>query len=92
MWHSCSNHTLDSHFEGCDPSIRPIFEDYLRFVRSLGPITVIPQASRISFQGRVRFAGAIVRKKWLEGGLWLKRHVDEPCFTRVDHYGRNDWV
>lgn len=91
MWHSCSNHTLAEHFRGCAPSLRPLFDQLLAFLRSLGPVTVIPQASRITFQSRVRFAGAVVRKQWLECGLWLKRRVDEPRFTRVAHYGRNNW-
>ncbi len=92
MWHSCSNHSLAYHFRGRDPTLRRVFDHYLAFVRSLGPVTVIPQATRITFQARVRFAGAVVRKQWIEGGLWLKRRVDDPRFTRVEHYGRNDWV
>jgi hypothetical protein len=92
MWHSCSNHSLDSHFRGCQPAVRDVFDHTLRFLRSLGPVTVIPQATRISFQARVRFATAVVRRKWLECGVWLKRKVDDSSFRRVDHYGRNDWV
>ena len=91
MWHSCSNHTLAEHFRACDPALRPLFDQYLEFVRSLGPVAVIPQATRISFQGRVRFAGVVVRKQWLEGGLWLKRRVEDARFRRVAHYGGNDW-
>jgi hypothetical protein len=91
-WHSCSNHTLAEHFRGCAPSLRPLFDRYLAFLRSLGPVTVIPQATRITFQARVRFAGAVVRRDWIEGGLWLKRRVDDDRFTRAEHISGDDWV
>jgi AcrR family transcriptional regulator len=92
MWHSCSNHTLAEHFRGRAPALRRLFDEYLAYLRSLGPVTVIPQKTRISLQGRVRFASAVVRKGWIECGLWLKRHVDDPRFARVERYTPVDWV
>jgi hypothetical protein len=47
-------------------------------------VTVIPQKTRIAFQGRVRFAGAMVRKNWLEGAIWLTRRDPHPRFFRVE--------
>lgn len=84
MWHSCSNHSLAEHFRGKDPGLRKLFDRYLAIVRRFGPVTVIPQKTRISFQRRVRFAGAIVRKKWLEGGVWLTRRDPHPRFFRIE--------
>ncbi len=39
--------------------------------RACGPVTVYAQKSRIVFQARVRFAGAVVHNEWLEATLWL---------------------
>ena len=84
MWHSCTNHSLAEHFRGKNPGLRKLFDRYLATVRRFGPVTVIPQKTRISFQGRVRFAGAVVRKNWLEGGVWLTRRDPHPRFFRVE--------
>lgn len=36
----------------------------------------------------MRFAGAVVRRDWLDAGLWLKRRAEHPCLTRVESLGR----
>jgi hypothetical protein len=87
IWHSCSRYPLSYHFKGKDPIVRDLFEGYLALVESLGPITVIPQKTRIAFQVRVRFAGAVTRKHWLDCALWLKRRADHPIFYRIEPLG-----
>jgi hypothetical protein len=92
MWHSCSNRTLAEHFRGKPAGLRALYDAYLRALRRFGPVTVIPQKTRVSFQARVRFAGCAVLKDRLRGGLWLKRRVADPRFTKVEHVGGRDWV
>jgi hypothetical protein len=46
------------------------------------------QKTRIVIQARVRFAGVVVRRDWLDAGLWLRRRVEHPCLTRVESFGR----
>ncbi len=29
MWHSCSNYTLEHHFERSDPKVRAIFDRFI---------------------------------------------------------------
>jgi hypothetical protein len=38
-------------------------------------------------QARVRFAGAVVRKGYLDAGLWLRRRVEHPRLQRVEDFG-----
>lgn len=38
-------------------------------------------------QGRVRFAGAVVRKDWLDATMWLKRPVSHPLLVRTESFG-----
>jgi len=91
LWHSCTNHTLAEHFKGKPPALRRLFDRYLAVVRRNGPVTVIPQKSRIAFQVKVRFAGAIIRAKWIEGAMWLRRRVSDQRFHRVEAYTPRDF-
>jgi hypothetical protein len=79
---------LANHFVDKDAKVRVLFNHLRRLIRGYGPITVYAQKTRIVFQGRVRFAGAMPRKHWLDAGLWLKRRVTHPALTRVEDFGR----
>jgi len=86
IWHSCSHYTLDHYFKGCDPMVRKVFDRFLAVVKRSGPVTVVPQKTRIVFMVRVRFAGGVARKNWFRAGLWLKRRVSHPCLIRVESF------
>ena len=83
MWHSCVRLTEDAFFAGREAQ-RKLYEAFLAFVRRFGPVTVNVNKSRISFQGRVRFAGVprIVRDGII-CGFWLKRRIESPRFLKV---------
>lgn len=87
MWHSCSNFGLDHHFGRSSPQVRATFDRYLEAIRSCGDVAVIPQKTRIAIQADVRFAGCMVRKKWLVATLWLTRRVEHPTLQRTEVYG-----
>ena len=87
MWHSCTRYRLAEHFEGKDPLVRRLFDRFVALVRECGPVTVIPQKTRIAIMVRVRFAGAVPRKHWLDAGLWLTRRAEHPCLHRVEAFG-----
>jgi hypothetical protein len=92
MWHSCSRHSLDEHFQGKDPMLRKIFDRYLALVKKCGPVTVYAQKTRITFQVRVRFAGAVVQKNWIQGAVWLKRKVVHPRFFHIESVTPRDHI
>ena len=86
--HSCVVVDLDTHFAGKPPAIRALFDAWIAFVeRYGGPTTVIPQRSRIALQSRVRFGSVLVRRRWLDCGLWLTRVVLHPLLRKVDDLG-----
>ena len=88
MSHSCVVVELGQHFVGKPTHIRELFDAYVEFVRLHGgPVNVIPQRSRIALQRRVRFGSVLVRRKWLDVGLWLKRRAEHPLLSKVDDYG-----
>jgi hypothetical protein len=56
-----------------------------------GKVTVIPQKTRITFQDRVRFAGAVVGKRFLDCTFWLKHPLGNPRYAQTQVTPR-DWV
>lgn len=91
MWHSCVVVPLESHFVN-RPRARELFDAFLAAVRTTGPITVSVSKTRIEIMTRARFTGAQVRRDYLKVGLWLKRRVESPRFTKVEHLGQSDWL
>ena len=84
MWHSCGSHRLRDHFRGKDPAVRRLFETFRMIVRECGPVTIYAQKTRIVFQGTVRFAGAMPRKRWLDVALWLTQRHDHPALHKIE--------
>jgi hypothetical protein len=85
IWHSCSNFSLEYHFAEKAPLLRKLFDEWLAFVETHGgPVTVIPQKTRITMMVRVRFANVVARQRWLECNLWLKHRVELPRFHRIE--------
>jgi hypothetical protein len=62
--------------------LRKTYRAYLGLARALGPVHVYAQKTRIVFQRDVRFAGVIVRKGYLEGGMWLTRPIEHRTLLR----------
>ena len=87
IWHSCGHYRLADHFAG-KPALRKVFDRYVAAARTHGAVTVYAQKTRIVMQGRVRFAGAVVRKDWLDAAMWLRRRVNHPCLVRTESFGR----
>lgn len=92
LWHSCTRYKIGDHFAGKDPSLRKLFNHYVKTARQFGPVTVYAQKTRITFQGRVRFANAVVRQRWIEGTLWLKRRAEHPRFHRIEKIPPNNYI
>ena len=86
IWHSCGKFELDPLFARSEPHIRPLFDRLAELVASVGPVTVIPQKTRIVFQVRVRFAGAVPRKSYLLVSFGFPRRVDSPRFHKIDRF------
>jgi hypothetical protein len=84
--HACGRFTLASHFEGKSPAIRAIFEKVLRIARRNGPVTVLPEKTRIAFQVRMSFAAFVIRKNWIDGHVVLARRLENPRFRRIETF------
>jgi hypothetical protein len=92
MWHSCIRLTEDDWFAGRE-ALRPLYDAYHALARRFGPVMVNINKTRISFQGRVRFAGiSRATRNALVCTFWLKRRIDSPRFLKVEEYPRSDFV
>jgi Domain of unknown function (DUF5655) len=74
---------LDRHFAGSAPHVRTTFD---RVLAVLGPVTVLPEKTRIALHVRMSFAAFMPRRRWLNGHLVLARRIDSPRFLRVETY------
>ena len=82
--HTCASlGDLDRHFAGRDPRVRACFDAVLAAVRRNGPVTVLPEKTRIALQVRMSFAAFTPRNRWLDGHVVLARELASPRFRRV---------
>jgi hypothetical protein len=85
--HTCAPlSSLDERFARAAPLVRATFERVLAVVRESGPVTVLPEKTRIALQVRMSFAAFTPRRHWLGGHLVLARRVDSPRFIRVETF------
>ena len=84
--HACGRHELEAHFEGRSPKVRAIYEAFLAMLENFGPVTVLPEKTRIAFQVRMSFAQLTIRRDWVLGHLVLARRTEDPLFTRVESF------
>lgn len=66
------------------PEVRATLDRVLAAVRDIGPVTVLPEKTRIALQVRMSFAALMPRRHWLDGHLVLARRIDNPRFTRIE--------
>jgi len=86
MWHSCGKYSLEALFSRSEPHVFQLYQRFEALVKACGPVTVIPQKTRVAFQVRVRFAGAVPRKKYLECSFGFARRLEAPRFHKIEQY------
>ena len=85
--HTCARlHDLEHHFVGRDPVVRELYERVIAVLREIGPVTVLPEKTRIAFQVRMSFAQVTTRKRWLDGHVVLARRLDHSRFRRIETF------
>ena len=87
MWHSCGKFTLRALFARSEPPVLPLFRKFAALVRRCGPVTMIPQKSRVVFMDRVRFASVYPRKDHFLAGFMLGRRLRHPRIRKIEKLG-----
>ena len=84
--HACGDSDLEHHFAGRPPEVRALFDAFLEALEEIGPVTVLPQKTRIAFHVRMSFAQVTPRRWGLDGHLVLARRIDDPRFIEVQSF------
>jgi hypothetical protein len=84
--HACGRYTLASHFEGKPANVRAIFDKLRRLAELNGPVTVLPEKTRIAFQVRMSFAAFVIRRNWIDGHVVLARRLEHARFRRIETF------
>jgi len=77
---------LDEHFAGRPPEIRAIFDAVLAVAERCGPVTVLPEQTRIALAARMSFCALQPRSAWLDGHVVLARRFEHPRFRRIETF------
>jgi Domain of unknown function (DUF5655) len=72
--------------------VRHLYDRFLEIVRECGPVTVIPQKTRVALQVRMRFAALMPQKDALKGHLVLARRCPSPRFEKIETYSPRNHV
>jgi hypothetical protein len=84
--HACGPLDLTHHLAGRSDAVKATYAAFLALLEENGPVTVLPEKTRIAFQVRMSFAQLTLRKEWALGHLVLARRVEDEAFTRVETF------
>jgi hypothetical protein len=77
---------FDRHFARSEPVVRETFDLVVAAARSLGPVQVLAEKTRIALHARMSFAAFVPRRHWLAGHLILARQIASPRFRKIETY------
>ena len=84
--HTCGLHDLEAHFVGRAPVVREMYERVVSILRTIGPVIILPEKTRIAFQVRMSFAQVTPRRRWLDGHIVLARRLEHPRFRKIETF------
>jgi hypothetical protein len=84
--HACARHAFAPHFDGKSANVRAIYDAFAAMLAEFGPVTILPEKTRIAFQVRMSFAQLTLRRNWALGHLILARRVEDPLLLRVETF------
>jgi hypothetical protein len=74
--------TVADCLKGKNEKVVELYQAYEAAVRACGEVRVHPSKSRIGFISRMTFAGAILKKDYLEAGMMLPYRSQSPRFHK----------
>jgi hypothetical protein len=83
---------LARHLDGRDPTVVAIYRRLVELAERNGPVTVLPERTRIAFQVRMSFAAVVLRRRWVDGHVVLARRLEHPRFRRVESFSPRNHV
>jgi hypothetical protein len=90
--HACGAYDLESHFSRTSADVRKVFDAVCAVLKTIGPVSVLPEKTRIAFQVRMSFAQLTPRRNWLDGHVVLARVRRSRRFRRVEVFSPRNVV
>jgi len=90
--HACGRYDFKAHFERKPSAVRQLYKLLVSQIRQSGPVTILPEKTRIAFQVRMSFAAIQVQSCRIIGHLVLAHRHERPCFHRIDSISRHNHV
>ena len=91
--HSCGTvRSLDELFAGKPARVRALFDAVYAAVKACGPVTVLPEKSRIAFHVRMSFMVVSVQQSGLRGHFVFAAVHRHPRFTKVQTFSPRNHV
>jgi Domain of unknown function (DUF5655) len=85
--HTCAPlGTLSDHLDGKPPEIAEIVRRVIGAAEECGPVTVLPEKTRIALAVRMSFAALMPRRRWVDGHVVLARRLEDARFTRIETF------
>ena len=84
--HACGRWTVAERFEGRPRELRALFDEFVKLLRSNGPVRLHPTKTRIGFIARMTFAAATVQRDRLQCHLILSRRIERRRFVKIETY------
>jgi Domain of unknown function (DUF5655) len=85
--HTCAPlRDLAYHLDGKPPEIAAIVHAVIAAAERCGPVTVLPEKTRIALATRMSFAALMPRRRWVDGHVVLARRLEDPRFTRIETF------
>ncbi len=85
--HTCAPlRDLADHLDGKPPEIAEIVTRFIAAAERCGPVTVLPEKTRIALAARMSFAALMPLTRWVDGHVVLARRREDPRFTRIETF------
>lgn len=86
-----NGHSVSSHFENRDPSVKETYKAILRTAKKLGPVKEDPKKTSIHLVRKTAFAGIATRRTALILTLKSQSDVANERITRREQASANRW-
>ena len=90
--HACGRSDLRRHLEGKPEAVVRAFDRFRLEVLRCGPVTMVPERTRVAFHTRMSFAALMPRTRYLRGHLVLPATVRSKRFDTTERVGRRTVV
>jgi hypothetical protein len=82
-YHGCGNYTVEALLEGKNPVAVQLFQHLVKTAQQLGPISLSPAKTQVSFRVQRTALMVQVSGRQLTGYLFLNRPAPAPFFRKV---------